>query len=462
MKTFLPIWLCLVIAVATASAYAQKNEPPLDSLKRQIQILQQQMKELKDKTSAASMNANSPQEAVSTETVQKSIKKLEEEIQELSDKVSSVSEAQKQSRPNAFNPSIGVVGEVVTSYRTKGMAETGSDRPGGIDVNARSVELNVAASIDPFAKGYAVINAAADPVTGEASMGIEEAALQTTTLPWNLELKAGRFFGEFGRLGYIHDHELPFVNRPLVLDQYIGGESRSDGFQVNWLVPLPHYVSLTAGAGDGFGGDIPPSNPGDIRSFDKLTYWGRLSTYFDLSPDWQAELGASGLLNPATEDRGGVLVQPDGSTLTEKARRLAGADFSLKWVPLRNNQFQSLTWGSEVLYSDNDYRDSVSDALNPADATVGALGLYSYLTYKFSREWSAGFLFEWAENNQNAQDRTTKLSPYITWALSHWNQLRLQYTHTESNHVLGLASDDAVYMQWSWIIGSHSHGWQQR
>jgi hypothetical protein len=157
-----------------------------------------------------------------------------------------------------------------------------------------------------------------------------------------------------------------------------------------------------------------------------------------------------------------VLVQPDGSTLTEKARRLAGADFSLKWVPLRNNQFQSLTWGSEVLYSDNDYRDSVSDALNLADATVGALGLYSYLTYKFSREWSAGFLFEWAENNQNAQDRTTKLSPYITWALSHWNQLRLQYTHTESNHVLGLASDDAVYMQWSWIIGSHSHGWQQR
>ena len=49
-----------------------------------------------------------------------------------------------------------------------------------------------------------------------------------------------------------------------------------------------------------------------------------------------------------------------------------------------------------------------------------------------------------------------------TWALSHWNQLRLQYTHTESNHVLDLANDDAIYLQWSWIIGSHSHGWQQR
>ena len=35
----------------------------------------------------------------------------------------------------------------------------------------RSVELNVAASVDPFAKGYAVINASADPITGEATCG---------------------------------------------------------------------------------------------------------------------------------------------------------------------------------------------------------------------------------------------------------------------------------------------------
>ena len=108
----------------------------------------------------------------------------------------------------------------------------------------------MAASVDPFAKGYAVINGSADPVTGEVALGVEEAALQTTSLPWNLELKAGRFFGEFGRLAYIHDHELPLVNRPLALDQYIGGESRTDGLQVNWLLPVEHYVSLTTGLGD--------------------------------------------------------------------------------------------------------------------------------------------------------------------------------------------------------------------
>jgi len=43
--------------------------------------------------------------------------------------------------------------------------------------------LDIAASVDPFAKGYAVINASADSATGEATMGVEEAALQTTACP---------------------------------------------------------------------------------------------------------------------------------------------------------------------------------------------------------------------------------------------------------------------------------------
>ena len=144
-------------------------------------------------------------------------------------------------------------------------------------MNQRSVELNIAASVDPFAKGYAVLNASADPITGEATLGVEEAAIQTTSLPCNLELKAGRFFGEFGRLAYIHDHELPFVNRPLVLDQYIGGESRTDGAQLNWLLPIEHYVSLTrawamvlAAAPN----DINDNNNGDFRPFGGLSlFW---------------------------------------------------------------------------------------------------------------------------------------------------------------------------------------------
>jgi hypothetical protein len=396
---------------------------------------------------------------------------IADQIKELNDKVDSVVEAQTKVRPSEFNPSIGVVGETIFSYRSKGNQDTGSDRPVGFDVFQRSVELNVAAAVDPFAKGYVVANASADSATGEANFGVEEAALQTTSLPWNLELKAGRFFGEFGRLSYIHDHELPFVNRPLALDRYVGGESRTDGAQLNWLLPVPHYVSFTAGAGNGFGGDVPPSNPGTYRPIGGLTYFGRLSTFFNLTPDWNIETGVSGLITPTEQDRGGVLVQPNGSVMVEKERRVAGVDFKLNWVPLQNNQFKGFTWGTEVLYSDSKFLFDPDGSLNPAtpgpsgdefEGYVGSLGLYSYATYKWSRQWSGGFLFDYVQNAENHDAVTLAYSPYITYALSHWNQLRLQYTHTQPNSTTGLKPDDAVYLQWAWIIGSHAHGWQQR
>ena len=385
----------------------------------------------------------------------------------LDDKIEGLVEAQKKALHSEFNPAIGVVGETLFSYRSKGSEQTGSDRPGGFDVNQRSVELNVSASVDPFAKAYLVANASADAKTGESTLGIEEAALQTTSLPGNLSLTMGRFFGEFGRLSNIHDHELPFVNRPLVLDDYIGGESRSDGAQVNWLVPVEHYISLTVGVGDSFGGDYPnPNNPGDYRPFGGLNSWGRLSTAFDLTPNWQLETGLSGLINPTTKDRGGALVQPNGvTTETETKRQVEGLDFRLTYVPLQNNQFESFTWGTEVLHSDNRYTvdpDGIPSTGDEFEEMVGSYGLYSYVSYKWSREWSAGFLYDWVESAQNSSDKTTAYSPFLTYALSHWNQLRLQYTHTDPNEVSGRKLDDAIYLQWTWIIGAHSHGWQQR
>ena len=424
----------------------EKNE---NEQKQQIETLTQKINELSAQQSAPTNAATQAQ------------------VAELNQKVEDISEAQKKKLASEFNPAIGLVGETIFSYHSKSSDATGNARPGGFDVFQRSVELNVAAAVDPFATGYAVINASADAATGEAALDVEEAALQTTSLPGNLELKAGRFFGEFGRLAYIHDHELPFVNRPLVLDEYIGGESQSDGAQLNWLAPIDHYVSATVGIGDHFGGDDPnPENPGPYRPFTGLNFWGRLSSYWDLTSNWQLEAGVSGLINPREEDRGGAILQPNGvTTLTEKERRLAGVDFKLSYVPLQDNQFRRFDWGTEILYSDNPYLndpDGIPSNGDEFENSVGSLGMYSYASYKWSRQWSGGFLFGYAQSPFNHSDQTYEYSPFITFALSHWNQLRLQYTHTSHDAVSGLKPDDAVYLQWAWIIGAHSHGWQQR
>ena len=388
----------------------------------------------------------------------------QKEIKELQEQMNSVTEAQTKTIPSIFNPAIGFVGETIFSYTNRGSDKTGRDRPGGFDFFPRSLELNASSSVDTFAKAYAVINTQVDPKSGEAVLEVEEAALQTTALPWNMELKAGRFFGEFGRLGDIHDHELPFVYRPMVLDQYIGGESQTDGLQFNWLVPVDRYISWTVGLGDRFGADDPnPNDAGNYRSIKDLNYWSRLSTYFEVTPDIAIEPGISGLINPGTLNRGGALLQPDGSTLTERKRQLYGADLVVSYKPLQNNQFRSLIWGTEVLYSDNKYDVNLTDSAGPTSSVyMKSLGMYSYLTFKYDREWSWGFLYEWLENAQNNKDKTSAYSPYITWALSHWNQLRLQYTYTDRSKISGLRSDQQISLQWTWIIGAHSHGWQQR
>jgi uncharacterized coiled-coil protein SlyX len=481
MKIMIAVITIFVLSWSSGSAFAQNLEDRVktleEALKKQEQTIEQlsALQETLKKQEQTISNqqklinklraeVNQPQLALPTG---KAIKeeaatvKVQQQVQELNEKVDAVVQAQRKVLPSEFNPSIGLVGETIFSYHSSGSSQTGSDRPGGFDVFQRSVELNAAASVDPFASAYVVVNASADAYTGEANLGVEEAAVQTESLPWNLTVKAGRFFGEFGRLAYIHDHELPFVNRPLVLDQYIGGESRTDGIQVNWLAPTDRYISLTVGAGDQFGADFPnPNNPGDYRHLGGLNYWGRLSTYFDLTPNISLEPGISGLWNPRTIDRGGPLPQPDGSTLTERERRLAGLDLVLSYKPLRNNQFKSLTWGTELLYSDNRY--DVNSGGQLFNRSVSSVGLYSYLTYKWHRQWSGGVLYEWLEDAQNNEAKTSAYSPYVTWALSHWDQLRLQYTYTDHNAASALKPDNAIYVQWAWIIGSHSHGWQQR
>ena len=461
--------LCVTIAQAQETNVVEQLQQQLRQMQerfenieteqqRQIATLQKQVELLSQKQAAATnvAVAAEPTNMVSPDS-----------FKELSDKVDNVVEAQKKSLPSEFNPAIGLVGDTVFSYRSKGSEATGSDRPGGFDVWQRSLELVASASVDPFAKGWAVVNASADSATGEANLGVEEAALQTTSLPGNLTLTAGRFFGEFGRLAYIHDHELPFVNRPLALDNYIGGESRSDGAQLNWLVPIDHYISVTAGVGDNLGGDSPnPDHPGNFRAFSGLNFWGRASTYFNLTDNWQLEAGVSGLWNPKTQDRGGALLQPNGvTTFTEKERRLAGVDWKISYVPLRKNQFNSFTWGTEILFSDNNFLfdpDGIPANGDEYRGDVHSLGLYSYVNYKWSRQWSAGFLFDYMQSVQNHDDETFAYSPFVTYALSHWNQLRLQYTRTDHNAISGLKPDDAIYLQWTWIIGAHSHGWTQR
>jgi len=176
-------------------------------------------------------------------------------------------------------------------------------------------------------------------------------------------------------------------------------------------------------------------------------------------------------MNPRSDGRAELspaTIQPNGSTITEERRGIVDLDFRLAYVPLVDNQFTGLVWGTEILYSDDRYLIDPDASVTPFPSgdefqrRQGAWGAYSYVTYKWDRQWSGGGLVEHFENAVDRHAITSAYSAYITWATSHWNQIRLQFTHTEENAHTGLKDDNAVYVQWAWIIGAHSHGWQQR
>ena len=235
----------------------------------------------------------------------------------------------------------------------------------------------------------------------------------------------------------------------------------------NWLLPFKHYVSLTTGVGSSFG--EPPNNVGDFRKWTGFNFWGRLSTYFDITPNISFEPGFSWLFNPNALDRGGQFLLPDYNFIAERERRVAGVDIMFRYQPLRNNQFKSLTWGTEVLVSDNRYSLTQPDGANLPSRNVQSYGMYSYLAYRFHRQWTAGFEFQYLQNAQDKHQQTYAYSPYITWYPSHWNQLRLEYTYTQpygkiffpgfqnvEPGVVRTHDSNMVTLQWAWIIGSHS------
>lgn len=370
------------------------------------------------------------------------------QLEDLNQRLEELTVASKKTFVSQFNPGIGFVGDTIFSYTDKRNNLTGfSDRSGGFDVFLRSAELNLEATVDPFARAYAVITGSADAQSGEATMGVEEAAIITTSLPWNLTVQGGRFFADFGRFGHVHDHELPFVWRPLVLDRYIGGESRTDGAQMNYLLPTRQYVSLTLGLGDQFGESL--NGAGSFRPLSEMNYWGHLSTYFDLSPNLSLETGVSGLANPTAHGLGDVVEQQD--------RYIGGMDLTLRYQPLDSSLHRGVVWGTEVLYSSALFEDPLGGSFRE-----NAWGLYSYVEMKFSRRFKAGFLFQWLQDPLNSAARTYNYAPFITWNPSEFQYLRLQYGFTDQNAATGYRSFNGIYLQWDFIIGRHVHGFNQR
>ena len=93
--------------------------------------------------------------------------------------------------------------------------EAGDHDPQQRGFNARNAEIAIDGAVDPYFEGFANIVLKLDN-DNETEIELEEAFLQTTGLPFGLQVKGGQFFAPFGRINATHPHTWDFADSPLV------------------------------------------------------------------------------------------------------------------------------------------------------------------------------------------------------------------------------------------------------
>jgi hypothetical protein len=341
---------------------------------------------------------------------------------------------------NANNPAISFVVDA------QGRSDTEDEGAGFL---LGSGELFISAPIDPFLRGFATLNG-----TSEEDFDIEEAALATTALPWNLNVKGGRFFADVGRLSHWHDEALPFVDRPESLDRIVSGESQGEGVEVSWLAPTPFFLQLTGGVFNSIGAERreEPDAFGAVeerRSFSELTWLTRPVTYFDLTDTFNVEAGGTYAFRPG-----------------DARRNLWGADFTLRHQPGTSGFYQGTVLGAEWLWNDEEFVDVDLGEVDPgtgepilSSGDFTRQGGYVYVESFFNRRYSAGLRFDYAEALFGDMDLQRTYTAFLTWQPSEFQRLRVQFDHLD---VEAPDSNQRFTVQWTAFLGSHAHGFQSR
>ena len=82
---------------------------------------------------------------------------------------------------------------------------------------------------------------------------------------------------------------------------------------------------------------------------------------------------------------------------------------------------------------------------------------YTYGAFSFDHRWTTGLLFDWVETLANVPWEEQRWSPYLTYRPSDAQLWRLQYSRTQRGAASRLVDEHAVYLQWTFTLGRHSH-----
>jgi hypothetical protein len=357
----------------------------------------------------------------------------------------------------------------------------------------QQVELSLLGAVDPFVNAEVHLIYFLD-TDGESQFELEEAFLQSVDLPFGLaergvQLEAGHFFTEFGRINPVHAHAWDWQDQPFVLTRFFGEAGmRAPGVRVGWLLPLPWFSELHLGVQNADGetmtsfladhevfeerpiGGRPFVDRG-VHSLEDFVYLIRSTHGIDFSDELSGQLGGSVLLGPNATGK-------DGET------QIFGSDLVLKWRPLdaeRGWPFAKLE--GEFLYRRYE-ADDYLEPLDPGDPmsplvtlpgkTLDDYGGYVQAIWGFRRPWAAGIRYEYGSGSGSdvAIDPTDgsvtrvslsrdpyrasrhRVSPLIAFHPSEFTRLRLQYNY-DHQPFLKQRDHHSIWAGAEIILGAH-------
>jgi hypothetical protein len=358
----------------------------------------------------------------------------------------------------------GLFALAYSSARDLDHVEVGDHDPQQRGFNARNIELAFDGAVDPYFQGFANIVFKLDN-DNETEVEVEEAFLQTTNLPFNLQLKAGQFFAAFGRINPVHPHAWDFADAPLVHGRLLGPDGlRGVGAQMSWIVPVPWYSQLMLGVQNGRGGTgFSFRNPGDdgiffdrrttdreMRGLQDFVWIPRWENSVDLSPTQVVLAGVSGAFG--SNDTG-----PNNRT------QIYGGDFLYKWKSSHaEGGFPFVKWQTEVMYRRFETGRGMDQSF-PVAETFHDWGMYSQVLWGFKKGWVVGVRGDYLDmedskftDDLDRQSRS-RISANLTWYPTEFSKIRLQYNHDffEESFFLAGRDVDSVFLQFEFILGSH-------
>jgi hypothetical protein len=221
-------------------------------------------------------------------------------------------------------------------------------------------------------------------------------------LPFDANLRVGKYLLEFGRLNPVHPHAYSFIKRPLPHETLFGVEGLADmALRAAFLLPTGEtYTELMLGLlkGDALAGhEHDPHEAESDKTHEEedegrnLGFFSRLTSSFETSESGELAVGAS-LVNSVHaihqhEHENSFFVQ-------EQLRSwLIGGDMKYKYKPSRYTTLQVETeWLARVAERPDD------------ESNLTSYGAYGYIDYRFHQKYNIGGILEWTAVNEEGHE----------------------------------------------------------